>query len=78
MCETLQKQELFSVKGKNKSAFIEAMDEWQTVIRMPFLNGNTIEALKATRTTVRNTSRVERNDLCPCGSGKKYKKCCGR
>ncbi|WP_372714546.1 SEC-C metal-binding domain-containing protein [Ilyobacter sp.] len=19
-----------------------------------------------------------RNDLCPCGSGKKYKKCCGR
>jgi len=22
-------------------------------------------------------SRVGRNDLCPCGSGKKYKKCCG-
>ena len=22
--------------------------------------------------------RVGRNDLCPCGSGKKYKKCCGR
>lgn len=22
------------------------------------------------------TSRVGRNDLCPCGSGKKYKKCC--
>ncbi|MCC6575026.1 MAG: SEC-C domain-containing protein [Planctomycetes bacterium] len=21
-------------------------------------------------------SRVGRNDLCPCGSGKKYKKCC--
>jgi len=21
---------------------------------------------------------VGRNDLCPCGSGKKYKKCCGR
>jgi len=19
-----------------------------------------------------------RNDMCPCGSGKKYKKCCGR
>lgn len=22
-------------------------------------------------------NRVGRNDLCPCGSGKKYKKCCG-
>lgn len=23
-------------------------------------------------------SKIERNELCPCGSGKKYKKCCGR
>ena len=22
--------------------------------------------------------KVGRNDLCPCGSGQKYKKCCGR
>jgi preprotein translocase subunit SecA len=26
---------------------------------------------------VRSTARVGRNDPCPCGSGKKYKKCCG-
>ena len=25
----------------------------------------------------RETAKVGRNDLCPCGSGKKYKKCCG-
>jgi len=25
----------------------------------------------------RKTSKVGRNDPCPCGSGKKYKKCCG-
>ena len=24
------------------------------------------------------SSKVGRNDLCPCNSGKKYKKCCGR
>lgn len=24
------------------------------------------------------SSKVGRNDLCPCGSGKKYKKCCGK
>jgi hypothetical protein len=30
-------------------------------------------------TPIRNTSyRVGRNDPCPCGSGKKFKKCCGR
>ena len=27
--------------------------------------------------TVRNTNKVGRNEFCPCGSGKKYKKCCG-
>jgi preprotein translocase subunit SecA len=26
---------------------------------------------------VRTGAKVGRNDLCPCGSGKKYKKCCG-
>ena len=28
--------------------------------------------------TVVNTEKVGRNDPCPCGSGKKFKKCCGR
>jgi preprotein translocase subunit SecA len=27
---------------------------------------------------VRTGLKIGRNDLCPCGSGKKYKKCCGR
>ena len=26
----------------------------------------------------REPGKVARNDPCPCGSGKKYKKCCGR
>jgi uncharacterized protein YecA (UPF0149 family) len=25
----------------------------------------------------RKTDKIGRNDSCPCGSGKKYKKCCG-
>ena len=28
--------------------------------------------------TVRKPKKIGRNDPCPCGSGKKYKKCCGR
>jgi preprotein translocase subunit SecA len=36
-------------------------------------------AQQATRTVVapRAVTKVGRNDPCPCGSGKKYKKCCG-
>ena len=35
-------------------------------------------ALRAPSTPVRrNLPKVGRNDACPCGSGKKYKKCCG-
>jgi len=26
---------------------------------------------------IRSEVKIGRNDLCPCGSGKKYKKCCG-
>jgi preprotein translocase subunit SecA len=28
--------------------------------------------------TVKKDRKVGRNDPCPCGSGKKYKKCCGK
>ena len=32
----------------------------------------------STNRTVVKKNKVGRNDPCPCGSGKKYKKCCGR
>jgi SWIM/SEC-C metal-binding protein len=28
--------------------------------------------------TIVNAPQIGRNDPCPCGSGKKYKKCCGK
>ena len=34
------------------------------------------ETSQATQ-VVRNEEKIGRNDPCPCGSGKKYKKCCG-
>ena len=34
-------------------------------------------AARKTSTPIRNENKVGRNDPCPCGSGKKYKKCCG-
>jgi len=35
-------------------------------------------APRKVETIVRDKPRVGRNDPCPCGSGKKYKKCCGK
>jgi len=34
--------------------------------------------LVAEQPIVREEPKVGRNDPCPCGSGRKYKKCCGR
>ena len=31
-----------------------------------------------TRTVINDGPKIGRNDPCPCGSGKKYKNCCGR
>lgn len=31
-----------------------------------------------TTTVVRESPKVGRNESCPCGSGKKYKQCCGK
>jgi preprotein translocase subunit SecA len=36
------------------------------------------EDTPATVTIKREAAKVGRNDPCPCGSGKKYKKCCGQ
>jgi preprotein translocase subunit SecA len=36
------------------------------------------EDTPATTTIKRESAKVGRNDPCPCGSGKKYKKCCGQ
>jgi len=32
--------------------------------------------LEESKSDAQSNSKVGRNDPCPCGSGKKYKKCC--
>jgi uncharacterized protein len=39
---------------------------------------DTARASRETRTVQRMDPKVGRNEPCPCGSGKKYKQCCGR
>ncbi|MDY2739147.1 MAG: preprotein translocase subunit SecA [Acidaminococcus sp.] len=41
-------------------------------------NPNVDGSAETPKEPVRNDSTVGRNDPCPCGSGKKYKNCCGK
>lgn len=41
------------------------------------LRFNMLKELANTENSMK-PKKVGRNDPCPCGSGKKYKKCCGR
>ena len=47
---------------------INSVDGGQSTLDNPDVN----------RTVVREQPKVGRNELCPCGSGKKYKNCCGK
>ena len=55
--------------------FLVLYTELHNTTRMPENYGHTPEELFESE---RIRRVVGRNDPCPCGSGKKYKKCCGR
>ncbi|MGN0466100.1 MAG: preprotein translocase subunit SecA [Lachnospiraceae bacterium] len=44
----------------------------------PKITGTNKDDTVAKGPYVRKTAKIGRNDPCPCGSGKKYKQCCGR
>jgi len=50
----------------------------QAALQMTRRSQMATEGREAVKTIVRDQPKVGRNDPCPCGSGKKYKKCCGR
>lgn len=47
-------------------------EEWDALMKA------VAERSESSQPFVRKAPKVGRNDPCPCGSGKKYKKCCGR
>ena len=52
------------------------LEEWKEIF-----DDDTRKALykeQKTSTTIVKDAKIYPNDPCPCGSGKKYKKCCGR
>ncbi len=52
---------------------VDDEDDWWEMFA-----GNAISQTPIQQPYVRENPKVGRNDPCPCGSGKKYKKCCGK
>ncbi len=60
---------------KDKVAVLEPQERKQDFV---LSRGETQGGAARAKTVKRATKKVGRNEPCPCGSGKKYKKCCGR
>lgn len=50
----------------------------QNVTRKQTLDGKANDGKEKEKATPKRVNKVGRNDPCPCGSGKKYKNCCGK
>jgi uncharacterized protein YecA (UPF0149 family) len=49
----------------------------ETTLQTLGAGGAQVSAAASSLPIQRSGAKVGRNDPCPCGSGKKYKKCCG-
>ena len=57
---------------------IGSQDEVPKRERVKVQNMTTNMDVQQASRTVKKGAKVGRNDPCPCGSGKKYKRCCGK
>ncbi len=55
-----------------------AREQREKKLEMELRHGEAEAAATAKEPVRREADKVGRNDLCPCGSGEKYKRCCGK
>ena len=59
-----------------KATWLYELPQWDAILT-PEKRKELYKSQKASG-TVRKAKKIFPNDPCPCGSGKKYKKCCGK
>ncbi|WML36358.1 SEC-C metal-binding domain-containing protein [Clostridium sp. OS1-26] len=59
-----------------KADYLYGLPQWESIFS-PEKRKEIRQQWAASKTVV-NKNKVGRNDSCPCGSGKKYKNCCGK
>ena len=60
------------------STFLLKAQITQNITRKPVVEGKENDGKEKAKHVPKKVTKVGRNDLCPCGSGKKYKQCCGK
>lgn len=60
-----------------KAEWLYTLEAWNDLIPSEERRKELYKEQKSSHTIVKD-KKVGRNDPCPCGSGKKYKHCCGR
>ena len=68
---------LFYNMLKAEADYLYGLEQWLDILGEDKIKG-IIKEFKQSKTVRRESPKVGRNDPCPCGSGKKYKHCCGR
>lgn len=70
------KELLYKNMVEAKAEWLYELEEWDALIPAP-RRKELYKEQKISHTVVKE-KKIGRNDPCPCGSGKKYKFCCGR
>jgi hypothetical protein len=70
-------EKLFFNMLKADADYLYSLEQWETVLGEEKMV-QIAKEYKQSKTVRRATPKIGRNDPCPCGSGKKYKHCCGR
>ena len=68
-------ERLFKQMVEYKADSLYTLPEWNDIFT-PERQKELYKEQKLSHTIVRNEAKTGRNEACPCGSGKKYKKCC--
>ena len=70
------KERLYKNMVAAKADWLYELPQWKEIFSEEELKKFYKEQKEST--TIRKPKKIGRKDPCPCGSGKKYKKCCGR
>lgn len=69
---------LFKIRIKSEEEEIIDMSHQREIEDVNYVHSNMNILDDSEKVEPRKHSKVGRNELCPCGSGRKYKQCCGR
>ena len=70
------KEKLYKNMVDARAEWLYELPQWNSIFDEETRKRLFLEQRKSG--TIRKEKKIGRNDPCPCGSGKKYKKCCGR